>query len=70
MGPPDPLTRLSPQMARRLKLSGVLVGSGLLVEMITLYWSHPMAFFAFVGVGAALVAAGVLVYLFFLISHR
>ncbi len=64
------MTGLDPRMGRRLRLSGILVGGGLLVEMITLYWSHPLAFFAFAGLGAGLVGAGVVVYLFSLVSHR
>ncbi len=70
MGSPDPITALDARMGRRLKLSGMLVGTGLLVEMITLYWSHPLAFFVFTGLGAGLVGVGVAVYLFALVSHR
>jgi hypothetical protein len=57
------MTPVDPKLSRRLKLSGGLIGSGLAVEALTMAWSHPTAFLAFVFVGGALVALGVLVYL-------
>jgi hypothetical protein len=54
---------------RRLKLSSILISAGLLVEVVTLFWSHPLTFIAFLVVGGTLVAAGVLLYLFSLVSH-
>lgn len=51
-------------LTRRLRLSGLLVALGLIVEAITLLWSHPTAFLVFLFVGGSLVAAGVLLYLF------
>lgn len=46
----------------RLKLSGVLIFVGIVVEVVTLYWSHPLAFLAFLLLGGALVAAGIALY--------
>jgi len=57
-----------PPLVRRLRLAGLLVVLGLLVELSTLLWSHPTAFLAFLGVGAVLVAAGILVYLGSIVS--
>lgn len=57
-------------MIRRLKLAALLVGSGLVLEMITLYWYHPLAFFVFLGLGGLLVGAGITVYLFALVTFR
>jgi hypothetical protein len=51
-------------LARRLRISGLLVALGLIVEAITMLWSHPTAFLVFLLVGGSLVAAGVLLYLF------
>jgi hypothetical protein len=58
----------APRLLKRLRLSGILVGSGLAVEAFTLLWAHPTAFLAFLFVGAGLVGAGVLVYLWSLAS--
>jgi hypothetical protein len=58
------MTNVPPVLSRRLKLSGLLVGAGLIVEAVTLLWQHPTAFLVFLFLGGTLVAAGVLVYLF------
>ena len=55
---------MSTLLARRLRISGLLVALGLIVEAITMLWSHPTAFLVFLLVGGSLVAAGVLLYLF------
>jgi len=57
------MTAVDPKLQRRLKLSGGLIGSGLIVEALTMEWSHPTAFLAFLGVGGTLVALGVVLYL-------
>ena len=54
---------------KRLQLSGMLVAAGLLVEVVTLYWAHPLAFLAFILLGGTLVAAGMLLYLYSIVSH-
>lgn len=56
------------KLERRLRGAGVLVAIGLAVELISLLWNHPTAFFLFLGVGAFLMAAGVLFYLFSLVA--
>lgn len=52
-----------PTLLRRLRFSGLLVSMGLLIELITMLWSHPTAFLAFLFLGGTCVAAGVLLYL-------
>jgi len=58
----------APRLLKGLRLSGTLVGLGLAVEAVTILWSHPTAFLAFLFIGAGLVGAGVLVYLWSLAS--
>jgi uncharacterized membrane protein HdeD (DUF308 family) len=58
-----------PRLARRFKLAAVLASAGLAVEVLTLFWPHPTAFLAFLFVGALLVAAGVLLYLYSVVSY-
>ena len=55
-------------MSRRLRVSGVLMIVGLLVEALCLVWSRPIAFVVLVGVGGALIGVGVLVFLYSLVS--
>ena len=59
----------APPLIRRLRLAGLLVTLGLIVEAITLFWSHPTAFLVFLGLGGLLVAAGVLLYLFTIATY-
>ena len=63
------MTGASPRLTRRLQLSGLLVGLGLAVEALTMAWSHPTAFLAFLLVGGTLVGLGVLVYLYAIVSN-
>jgi hypothetical protein len=63
------VTVANPKLTRRLQLSGLLVGLGLAVEALTLAWSHPTAFLAFLLVGGTLVGLGVLLYLYAIVSN-
>ncbi len=53
---------------RRIHISGVLIGLGLVIQMLTLTWSHPLAFLTFLLIGTPLVAAGTLFYLYSLVA--
>jgi hypothetical protein len=50
-------------MQRLLQVSSALVILGLVVEIISIEWIHPLAFVLFTFVGATLVGLGILVYL-------
>lgn len=56
------------KMERRVRISGTLVLVGLLVELTSLAWSHPTTFILFLMPGALLIALGILLYLFSLVS--
>lgn len=62
------MSSVDPKLTRRLKLSGGLIASGLVVEALTVEWTHPTAFLAFLMVGGTLVALGVVLYLFAIAS--
>jgi hypothetical protein len=55
-------------MERRLQIAGVILILGLLVEALCLLWKGPLAFICFVGVGGILLFAGIVVYLYSLVS--
>jgi RsiW-degrading membrane proteinase PrsW (M82 family) len=55
-------------MARRLRIAGILVIVGLLVEALCLVWSKPIAFVVLVCIGGALIGLGVLSFLYSLVS--
>jgi hypothetical protein len=55
-------------LEKRLRLAGLLLIVGLLVEGICLLWARPLAFILLVGVGGLLCAGGIAVYLYSLVS--
>ena len=56
------------KIERRIQAAGILLIAGLLVELVTLHWSHPTAFLFFLLLGGALMALGIIIYLFSLVS--
>jgi hypothetical protein len=48
---------------RLLQVSSALIILGLLVEIVTLLWFHPLSFVFFAFAGASLIGLGILVYL-------
>ena len=48
---------------RMLQISSALVILGLLLEMLSLLWFHPLSFVLFAFVAAGLIGLGILVYL-------
>ena len=57
-----------PEMGRRLRVSDILLVSGLVVDVLSLLWNHPLAFLAFMFVGGLFVFLGIAVYLVSLVS--
>jgi hypothetical protein len=55
-------------MERRLRISGILIVLGLLVEALSLIRIHPLAFLGFMFVGGGLLVAGIAIYLYSLVS--
>lgn len=56
------------RIERRLQISGILIVLGLLVELITLYSSHPTAFLIFMFFGGSLIILGILYFLYSLVT--
>jgi hypothetical protein len=50
-------------MTRLLRISSVLIFTGLAVEIVSLIWFHPLAFVLFAFVATLLIGVGVVVYL-------
>ena len=66
MIPPTPDDFIS----RRLRIAGVLIVLGLIVEALSLIWNHPLSVVAFLGIGGILLFLGVVVYLTALVGPR
>ena len=58
-----------PLNARGLRLSGILVILGLLVEAMTLIWNHPISFSLFLFVGGGFLLSGIIVFLYTFVTH-
>jgi uncharacterized membrane protein YdcZ (DUF606 family) len=57
-------------MQRRIRISAGLLFAGLLIELLALNGLHPMAFLIFALAGVPLVGAGILVFLYSLVSVK
>lgn len=57
-------------MERRLRIAGILVLLGLLVEVAGLCWSEPAAFLIFAFIGIPIASLGILFYLWSLTALR
>jgi hypothetical protein len=53
-----------------LRISGILLVTGLCTEAVSLFWVHPIAFIVFFVVGGTLLGAGVLLFLYSLLLFR
>ena len=54
----------------RIRWAAVMIGAGLVLQFFTLLRVHPLAFVVFLAVGCPLVAAGVTLYLWSLVTPR
>jgi len=59
---------IAARMDRRLRVSGILIVLGLLVEALSLIRIHPLAFLGFMFVGGGFLVAGIAIYLYSLVS--
>jgi hypothetical protein len=50
-----------------VRVASVLVIVALVIELASLFWSHPLSFIVFAMVGGAALGAGLLIYLYWLI---
>ncbi len=55
-------------MLRTLRISGILLILGLVVEGLSLCWNTAFAFMSFVVVGGLFFASGILLFLYSLVS--
>jgi len=65
MKPPTPSKTES-----RLRAASGLVGAGLLVALVSMFWNHPLSFMLFLFAGMPLCAAGALVYLLTIVRSQ
>jgi hypothetical protein len=56
-------------LEKLLKIAGLILLGGLVVITVTLLWSHPLSFLISLGVGNVLIAGGVILYLYAIVSR-
>ena len=56
------------RMYRRLRVAGVLIIAGLLVELFSLFRIHPLAFLSFMFIGGGFLFAGIAIYLYSIVG--
>ena len=62
---------LNPQpLQRRLQFAGSFLILALLIEAFTVLWTRPVAFVVFVGLSGVLFAAGIILYLYSMVSVK
>ena len=63
------MTEGQARIEKRLRLAGSLLIAGLGLQALTLSWNHPLAFLAFMFVASPLVVAGVVIYLYSIVTE-
>ena len=56
------------KLQTRLRVAGVLVIVGLVVEILSLFWVHPIAFMSFLMLGCGFLGLGILLFLWTLVG--
>ena len=56
-------------LEKRIRWSGLLVGSGITVLLLSLFWKHPLSFLAFLTLGCPLALSGILLFLYSLAAR-
>lgn len=54
---------------KRIRWAGLLICLGLVVQLLSLIWVHPLLFITFLVIGCPLMLAGVLLYLYSLVPR-
>lgn len=57
-------------MLRNLRISGVLLIFGLVIEALSLCWNNAVSFMSFVVLGGLFFASGILLFLYSLVSGK
>jgi predicted membrane channel-forming protein YqfA (hemolysin III family) len=56
-------------LINRIRISGYILIGGVVVAALSLIWTHPISFMLFILLGGILTAAGVILYLYNVVSH-
>jgi hypothetical protein len=59
---------LSAKLYSRLRTSGTLVIAGLIIEILSFFWIHPIAFMSFLVLGCGFLGVGIVLFLWTLVT--
>ncbi|HXJ92261.1 MAG TPA: hypothetical protein VMT20_05210 [Terriglobia bacterium] len=68
--PNDASSAGAPVVEKRLRLAGLLICLGLLALLLSLIKVHPLSFVAFAMITCPLVLAGIVLFLYSIVSHE
>jgi asparagine N-glycosylation enzyme membrane subunit Stt3 len=57
-------------LTKRLRLAGMFIIAGVLVQGLSLAWNNPLSFLAFIGIGGLVMFLGMVIYLAALVSPQ
>lgn len=57
-----------PKISARLRAAGVLLIIGLIIEVLSFLWIHPLAFMSFLMIGCAFLGLGIVLFLWTLVT--
>jgi hypothetical protein len=58
----------NPNLTRKLRLAGMLIIAGLVVQLCSLFWNHPLSFLVFILAGSLITIGGIVTYLFAIVT--
>ena len=58
-----------PVIEQRIRWAALLVVVGLVTQLLTLLWRHPLSFMAFLAIGTPIMLAGVVLYLYSIVAR-
>jgi uncharacterized membrane protein YczE len=57
-----------PQLGSRLRVAGILLIIGLIIEIFSFLWDHPLTFMAFLVIGCTFIGLGIVLFLWTLVT--
>ena len=56
------------RLSSRLRLAGILLIIGLIIEILSFLWDHPLTFMGFLVIGCAFLGLGIVLFLWTLVT--
>ena len=60
----------SKKFQKLMKISGIIIFGGFLVEILSFLWTHHLSFMVFLGLGCLAMGAGIVLFLYAVVSRK